>query len=144
MPKMCRGFNFPLKQPGEIAGGLAGFYRDIVQCIRRDLTSSENPDFVSSSFFHSKRSHLNKGYPQNCIFEKDHHLQKIIHFHKSQPPTGLKQQQQQQKQQPRHPPQKYSALPLKAPPLCPPPHIFHLEQLSVVVFWCARIHVQFI
>ena len=37
--RQCRGFNFPLKYPGEIAGVLAGFYRDIVQCIRRDLTS---------------------------------------------------------------------------------------------------------
>ena len=41
MPKMCRGFNFPLKYPGEIAGILAGFYRDIVQCIRRDNFSLE-------------------------------------------------------------------------------------------------------
>ena len=38
MPKLCRGFNIPLKYPGEIAGVLAGFYRDIVQCIRRDFS----------------------------------------------------------------------------------------------------------
>ena len=38
MPKMFRSFNFPLKYPGEIAGILAGFYRDIVQCICRDLS----------------------------------------------------------------------------------------------------------
>ena len=36
---MCRGFNFPLKYLGEKAGVLAGLYRDIVQCIHRDLTS---------------------------------------------------------------------------------------------------------
>ena len=32
------GFYFPAK----IAGVLAGFYRDIAQCFRRDLTSREN------------------------------------------------------------------------------------------------------
>ena len=46
MPKMCRGFNFPRLYAGEIAGVLAGYYRDIVQCIRRDLTSREDRDFV--------------------------------------------------------------------------------------------------
>ena len=41
---------------------------------------------------------------------------------------------------PPHPPgQKYSALPSKPPP--PHPIFFHLEQLSAVVFWCARMYV---
>ena len=49
-----------------------------------------------------------------------------------------KKKKKKKKKQPRHPPQKYSsALPSKPRP---PPR-FHLEQLSAVVFWCARMCV---
>ena len=39
------------------------------------------------------RSHLNKEYPQHCIFEKDHHRQTSLNFHKNQRPIGLKNNQ---------------------------------------------------
>ena len=38
MPKMCRGFNFLQK--------IGGIFRDIVQCIHRDITSLENRFFI--------------------------------------------------------------------------------------------------
>ena len=44
--EMCWGFNFPLKYPGDIAGVLAGFYRDIVQCIRQGCNFSLEPRFL--------------------------------------------------------------------------------------------------
>ena len=44
------GFEFPAKIAGRNIRVLAGFYRDIVLCIRRDLTSRENRDFVCSSW----------------------------------------------------------------------------------------------
>ena len=100
---------------------------------------------IGTFFFHSKRSNLNKGYPQNCIFEKDHHLHKIIHLHKNQPPTGLKKKKKKKKKTAPPPPQNIVPC-LQSPPPPPPPGIFfHLEHPSAVVFWCARIHVvQFI
>ena len=81
----------------------------------------ESPLLKIGTFFHSKRSHLNKGYPKNCIFEKDHHLHKLIHFHKNQAPTGLKEKTTKNKQ-PRNLLQKYSVLPSNPLPT-PPPHL---------------------
>ena len=96
----------------------------------------ESPLLKIGTFFHSKRSHLNKGYPKNCIFEKDHHLHKLIHFHKNQAPTGLKEKTTKNKQ-PRNLLQKYSVLPPNPLPTPPPPahppgiffHIWNISQL---------------
>ena len=70
---------------------------------------------------------------------------KLYVFTKANRPLNWKKKKKKKKYKktttapPPPPTQKYSAL-----PSTPHPIIFHLEQLSTVVFWCARIHVQFI
>ena len=139
MPKMCRGFNFPLKKPGEIAGVLPGYstvyspglnfsrepppIRSTYQSTpppwhsHNSLFSGE-PSSKDRNFFHSNRSHLKKLH-----FREGPSPAEKFTF--SEKPTA--HWIEKKKQQPRHqppappplPPQKYSALPSK-----PPPHIF--------------------
>ena len=79
----------------------------------------------------------------NCIFEKNHHLQKRIYFTKANRPLDWKSNNNNKTTAPPRPPPKNIVLCLQPrPPL--PPDFFHLEKLSTIVFWCARIHVQFI
>ena len=105
------GFKFPAKIAWRNSRGSSRILPGYSTVFSPGLNFSREPRL------HSKRSQLNNRYPQNCIFEKVHHLQKIIHFHKSQPPTGL------EKKTAPSPPQKHSAL-RSTPPPSPNPHMF--------------------
>ena len=110
------GFKFPAKIARRNSRGFSRVLPGYSTVFSPGLNFSREPRLQS------KRSHLNNRYPQNCIFEKDHHLQKIIHFHKSQPPTGLKKKK---KKTAPSPPTKIKCFAFKAPPpTTQPPYFF--------------------
>ena len=127
VPKMCRGFNFQLNS--------RGFSQVLPEYLSREPISCL---FIMAWKNEKKKKKKKKKKKPNQTKQQQKQTKK-----------KKQQQQQQQKKKKKNSPtthHKNTVLCLQIFPLpTPAPHpiFFHLEKLSTVVFWCARIYVQF-